>query len=109
MSGRCQFAAKHRKTPQNDAKRCKTPQNATTHRNTPQNAAKHRNYPKLAISLRGTRYLGGLKNAPFSDQLKLIVDQNWGALAPFPPPKTFCFVSSCTLVEKRQKMSAQRI
>ena len=42
---------------------------------TPQNAAKCRKYRELAISLRGTKYLGGAKNlAPF-----------WGARAPFPP------------------------
>jgi hypothetical protein len=44
----------------------------------------------LAISLCGTKYLGGLKKpAHFSGLLKLIVDHNWGATAPFPPWKHF--------------------
>ncbi len=95
-----QNTAKHRKTQQNTAKHSKTPQNTATHRKrahgrcqfaakcrkTPQNAAKRRKYCELAISLRGTKYLGGLKKpAPFSGLLKLIVDHNWGAAAPFPP------------------------
>jgi len=47
---------------------------------------KRRKYRALAISLRATKYFVGLKNpAPFSGLLKLIVDQNWGATAPFPP------------------------
>ena len=74
------------KTPQNAAKRRKTPQNATKRRKTPQNAPKRHKYRELGISLRRTKYLGGLKiPAPFSGLLKLIMDQNWGAPAPFPP------------------------
>ena len=105
-----QNTAKHRKTPQNTAKHRKTPQNATNaltvvanlllnaanhrqtppntakHRKAPQNIAKHHKYCELAISLCGTKYLGGLKKpAHFSGLLKLIVDHNWGATAPFPP------------------------
>ncbi len=68
----CQFAAKHRKTPQNTAKR----------RKMLQNAAKYR---ELALGLRD-QIFGGLKNpAPFSGLLKLIMHHNWGATAPFPP------------------------
>ena len=82
-----QNATKHRKTQQKAAKGRKTPQNAATRRKTPQNATI---YCKLAISLRGPKYLGGLKNpAPFSGLLKLIVDHNWGATAPFPLWKHF--------------------
>ena len=47
---------------------------------------KCRKYHELVMSLRGTKYLGGgQKTAPFSGLLKLIVDHNWGAMAPFPP------------------------
>ena len=109
-----QNAAKCRKMPQNTAKGHKTPQNAEKRRKrahgpfqftakcrkipenarkchkTPQNAAKRCKYHELAIRLRGTKYLWGPKNpAPFSGQLKLIVDHNWGATAPFPPENIF--------------------
>ena len=83
-------AAKHHKTLQNAVKRRKLPQTCprllpVCHK-TPQNTAKCRKYCKLAISLCGTKYLGGLKNpTPFSGLLKLIMDHNWGATVPFPP------------------------
>jgi hypothetical protein len=65
-------ARKRKKTPENAAVArsrlspiCrKTPQNTGKQRKTPQNAAKHRKYHELAISLLGTKYLGGLKKPP---------------------------------------------
>ena len=41
-----------------------TPENAGNRRKTPENAGKRRKYRELAISFRGTKYLGGLKNPP---------------------------------------------
>ena len=71
---------------QNTGKCRKTPENAGNCWKTPENAGKRRKYCELAISLRGSKYLGRLKKpAPFSGLLKLIVDHNWGATAPFPP------------------------
>jgi hypothetical protein len=59
--GHRQFAAKCRKMLQNAPKCRKTPENAGKRRKTPENAAKCHKYCKLAISLRRTKYLGGLK------------------------------------------------
>ena len=85
-------AGNRRKTPENTGKHRKTPENTGKHRKTPENTGKRRKYPELEISLRGTKYLGGLKKpAPFSEDINRT--KIGGPGPPF-PLKTFCLVSS---------------
>jgi len=65
-------------------------QNAPKRPKTLQNATKRRKYRELAISLRGTKYLGGIKNRPLFRSVEINrVAQNWGPQPPFPPENIF--------------------
>jgi len=83
--GRHQFAAKCQKMPENARILLKMPENA----------GKRRKYHELAISLRGTKYLGGLKIPhPFFRTVEINRGPKLWGHSPLSPPRTFFLASS---------------
>ena len=91
-------AGNRRKPPETAGNRRKTPENTGKHRKTPENTGKCRKCPELAISLRGNKYLGGLKKpAPFSEEMNRT--KIGGPRPPFPPENILpCFFLDLSLV-----------